>query len=115
LTLIHESDSPLADLIFVHGLGGSSRKTWSYNRDVENFWLPWLGSEVGLSNTRIFTFGYNAHFAQQSTTLSILDFAKDLLFQTRMYHHTEKEDSKLIGEVCQGLSTTVADLEANPA
>ncbi|KAK2788180.1 hypothetical protein FQN53_004065 [Emmonsiellopsis sp. PD_33] len=98
LTLISESESPFADLIFVHGLGGSSLKTWSHNRDVERFWLPWLGSETGLSNTRIFTFGYSAHLAQQSPTLSILDFAKDLLFQIKMYHDTKSEDSKLIGE-----------------
>jgi hypothetical protein len=100
LTLIYESDEPLVDIIFVHGLGGSSLRTWSYNRDVSHFWLPWLANEVGLSNTRTFTFGYNARFAQQSNTLSILDFAKDLLFQAKIYHDVAKEESKLIGEVC---------------
>jgi hypothetical protein len=100
LTLIYASERPCADVIFVHGLSGSSLKTWSYNRDVEKFWLPWLGSEVGLSDIRVFTFGYSAGFAQQSPALSILDFAKDLLFQTKMYYDTKKEDSKLIGEVC---------------
>jgi len=99
LTLVRDCEQPTADLIFVHGLGGSSKKTWSYERDVNNFWPPWLGSEVGLSNTRIYTFGYNANFAQQSTNLSILDFAKDLLFQSQTYQHPRREDDPRIGDV----------------
>jgi hypothetical protein len=101
LSLVHDCDNPIADFIFVHGLGGSSKKTWSYDRDVRNFWPPWLGSEVGLSNTRIFAFGYNAHFKGESTSLSILDFAKDLLFQTRTYQHEQKDNDVPIGAVCQ--------------
>ncbi|KAJ5958775.1 NACHT and WD domain protein [Penicillium vulpinum] len=99
LKLIYESERPYADLIFVHGLGGSSLKTWSHNRNIEKFWPPWLGSEVGLSNTRIFTFGYNASLTQKSPILSILDFAKDLLFQIKMYHDPRSEDNKLLGEI----------------
>lgn len=97
LTLIQDADAPIVDLIFVHGLGGSSKKTWSYNRDVANFWPPWLGYEVGFKGTRIFTFGYNSKFAAASTTLSILDFAKDLLFQTKNYQHPFKEEGRVIG------------------
>ncbi|PGH00305.1 hypothetical protein AJ79_08236 [Helicocarpus griseus UAMH5409] len=98
LFLVNDCDNPLADIIFVHGLGGSSLRTWSYNRDVRNFWLPWLKSEVGSSSTRVFTFGYNARFVEQASRLSILDFAKDLLFQLKMYHDKDEEDSKMIGE-----------------
>ncbi|CZT11979.1 uncharacterized protein RCO7_07986 [Rhynchosporium graminicola] len=65
LSLVHDCDAPLADLIFVHGLGGSSRKTWSFERDIKNFWPPWLGTERGFLNTRIFLFGYNAHFVRK--------------------------------------------------
>lgn len=99
LSLVRDCDVSVADLIFVHGLGGSSRKTWSYERDVKNFWPPWLGSEVGFSNARIFTFGYNGRFAGESTKLSILDFAKELLFQARHYAHAQKEDDIPIGTV----------------
>ncbi|PGH02303.1 hypothetical protein GX51_04744 [Blastomyces parvus] len=98
LTLVYESDKPLADLIFVHGLGGSSLRTWSYNHDVENFWLPWLRTEPGMCDARVFTFGYNAHFAREATTLSILDFAKDLLFQAKTYHTKDTDDNKPIGQ-----------------
>jgi hypothetical protein len=99
LSLVHDCDHPIADLIFVHGLGGSSKKTWSFERDVRNFWPPWLGLEVGFSSARIFTFGYNAHFIKESTSLSILDFAKNLLFQARTYAHDHKEDYIPIGSV----------------
>ncbi|XMA09563.1 hypothetical protein WAI453_002354 [Rhynchosporium graminicola] len=67
LSLVHDCDAPLADLIFVHGLGGSSRKTWSFERDIKNFWPPWL------------------------------DFAKDLLFQAHTYSHDDKEEDIPIG------------------
>lgn len=100
LSLVGDCDNPIADLIFVHGLGGSSKKTWSYERDVKNFWPPWLGSEMGFSNTRIFTFGYNAHFAKEGTTLSVLDFAKDLLFQAKTFQHEHEEYGVPIGTVC---------------
>ncbi|KAL2785293.1 hypothetical protein BJX66DRAFT_61738 [Aspergillus keveii] len=98
LTLLSDCAKPCADLIFVHGLGGSSLRTWSYNRDVERCWLPWLAAEAGFSNTRVFTFGYSAHYAQDSPALSILDFAKDLLFQIRMYQDAEREDFRMVGE-----------------
>ncbi|RFU31053.1 hypothetical protein B7463_g5277, partial [Scytalidium lignicola] len=97
LILAHDCENPIANLIFVHGLGGSSKETWSYNRDVTNFWLPWLAKEVGFSNTRIFTFGYKPSFAEGTTNLSIFNFAKDLLIQTQMYQNEDKEDSVPIG------------------
>ncbi|EGE08451.1 hypothetical protein TEQG_07338 [Trichophyton equinum CBS 127.97] len=99
LTLIHRPADAQADIIFVHGLGGSSLRTWSYERDVKNLWLPWLCGEEGLSNARIFTFGYDANFAQSAAPLSILDFAKTLLFNMKGYHDKGREDSKAIGDL----------------
>lgn len=62
LNLIYSTPEPDADIIFVHGLGGGSYKTWSWEHNPENFWPIWLSTEPELSNTRIFTFGYNADF-----------------------------------------------------
>ncbi|MCJ1353732.1 MAG: hypothetical protein MMC33_003719 [Icmadophila ericetorum] len=98
LTLVHAYPNPICDLVFVHGLGGTSRGTWSWNRDPENFWPPWLGDDSDLSRTRIFTFGYNAAFAGSYTSLSILDFAKDLLFRMKTYTGENEQDNAQFGE-----------------
>jgi len=85
LILIHGDSDSEADIIFVHGLGGSSRKTWSWNRDPEVFWPSWIRHEDGLSHLRVFTFGYNANFRDSDTPLSILDFSKSLLAHMKAY------------------------------
>lgn len=70
------------DIIFVHGLGGSSQKTWSWNRDIDYFWpLRYLPCEPDINQARILTFGYSANFRRGSAKnkMAILDFAKELL------------------------------------
>ncbi len=88
LTVLYEPEGPpVADIIFVHGLGGTSRQTWSKNRDPTLFWPgEWLPQERNTRDARITSFGYNAHFASTSSKdniLTISDFAKDLLFKMR--------------------------------
>lgn len=80
LQLLLPNNNPAGDIIFVHGLGGSALRTWSWKRDVANFWPTWLGDEDELSSFRIFSFGYNANFKGAATNLTTIDFAKDLLF-----------------------------------
>lgn len=75
-----------ADIIFIHGLGGTSLRTWCYNRDLDFLWPQlWLPGEEGFSNARVLTYGYNAHFSssKEQASLSIGDFANDLLFRMR--------------------------------
>jgi hypothetical protein len=81
LHLVQNAPDPTADLILVHGLGGSWMKTWAWNRDPGLFWPLWLTSDTTLSKLRVFSFGYNANFRGPNTSLGILDFAKDLLFK----------------------------------
>jgi len=88
LTVLYEPEGPpVADIVFVHGLGGTSRQTWCKDRDPSLFWpCEWLPQERGLRNARVTSFGYNAHFASFSSKgniLNISDFAKDLLFKMR--------------------------------
>ena len=89
LTVLHEPNvPPSADVVFIHGLGGTSRHTWSRNRDLQLFWpLEWLPYETELATARIMTFGYNSHFSslshRQENILNISDFAKDLLFSMK--------------------------------
>jgi hypothetical protein len=99
LTLIHTCPEPLIDLIFVHGMGGTSRKTWSWQRDPQNFWPAWLGRDAELYKSRIFTFGYNADFSGQQTPLNILDFAKDLLFRMKTHSSAQIPSDRSVGEV----------------
>ncbi|KAH8646721.1 NACHT and WD domain protein [Xylariales sp. PMI_506] len=98
LSLVHAVPEPLADLIFVHGLGGASWRTWSWQRDPRNFWPSWLGEEAELFRTRIFTFGYNADLAGQENPSNILDFARELLFQMKTYSGTKSMNNESIGQ-----------------
>ncbi|MBE3049847.1 hypothetical protein IMZ48_46595 [Candidatus Bathyarchaeota archaeon] len=88
------------DIIFVHGLGGSSHTTWCSNRDHDAFWpLLYLPSEPGLSDARIMTFGYNANFQPGSnkSKTSILDFAKELLFDMKYGRDETVEEHEALG------------------
>jgi pimeloyl-ACP methyl ester carboxylesterase len=74
-------DKPTADIIFVHGLGGSALRTWSWERKPTNFWPAWLAEDETLRDCRILTFGYNSNFKGDAHNLDIIDFAKDLCLQ----------------------------------
>src|SRR5258708_40179096 len=56
LHIIHSPESPTADLIFIHGLNGHFRRTWTNGSKI--FWLEWLGEH--LPDVRVWTYGYNA-------------------------------------------------------
>lgn len=67
------------DLIFVHGLGGGSRKTWTKSGDPTLYWpKEWLPSDEALKDVRIHSFGYDSNWGKKSI-LSIHDFADALL------------------------------------
>lgn len=75
-----------ADIVFVHGLGGSSRGTWTKNKDPERCWpLQFLPFEPVIGDARILSFGYNSKFRPGAgkNQMSILDFAKDLLYDLK--------------------------------
>ena len=102
LHVVHEPvSSPTMDFIFIHGLGGTSRKSWSRDRDTKLFWpREWLPHEPGLMTARILSFGYNAHFAApgRENMLNIGDFAKDLLFGMK-FALSESAEELHIGKV----------------
>jgi pimeloyl-ACP methyl ester carboxylesterase len=69
----------VADIIFVHGLGGGSHKTWTKNADPALFWpKEWLPKDTEFQNIRIHTFGYDSDWDKPSV-LGIRDFATNLL------------------------------------
>ncbi|KAI0112614.1 hypothetical protein F4776DRAFT_667191 [Hypoxylon sp. NC0597] len=98
LTVVYTPpDTRKADIVFIHGLGGTSRWTWSKNKDPELFWpLKFLPLEPDIGLARILTFGYNANFRRAgNVSTSVLDFAKDLLFDMKYAKDDQKEDLNL--------------------
>jgi len=88
LTVLHAPDPQdrTVDILFIHGLGGTSLRTWCSKRDLDLLWPGiWLPQDTDLSTARILTFGYNAHFSskKQQAALTISDFANDLLFSMK--------------------------------
>lgn len=78
-TLFSPTQSAIADLVFVHGLGGGSRSTWTRSSDSSLFWpQEWLPQDSAFQDVRIHSFGYNSNWDKEST-LNIHDFAKSLL------------------------------------
>jgi hypothetical protein len=72
-------DPAVADLIFVHGLRGGSRSTWTKSGDPSLYWpKEWLPKDAGFQDVRIHSFGYESHWGKEST-LNIYDFAQSLL------------------------------------
>lgn len=81
LHLLFAPSMTIVDFIFVHGLGGGSRSTWSKSDDASSFWpQEWLPKEPNFENVRIHSFGYNADWsAQVRHALDVHDFGKALL------------------------------------
>ena len=76
--------------------------TWSKNRDLEYFWpLKFLPLEPEIKEARILTFGYNANFKPGSgkNKMSVLDFAKDLLYDLK---YAKDEDSPDLEDLRMG-------------
>lgn len=98
LHVVHQPEhvAPV-DIIFVHGLGGDSRKTWSKHHDPSLFWPGlWLPNESQLVKTRILTFGYNANYGcgtRSSSTIN--DFAKELLYEMAFARNENGEELEL--------------------
>ncbi len=84
LNVLHEPEGyPTVDIIFVHGLNGTSRGTWSKHKNVEMCWPErWLPLEPEICTSRVLSFGYHAAAGPSSprTGLNITDFAKNLLY-----------------------------------
>ena len=80
LTTVHRPlTEAVADIVFVHGLGGGSRKTWTKNENPALFWpKEWLPQDPEFRNVRIHTFGYDSNWDKPSA-LGIREFATNLL------------------------------------
>ncbi|KAF7919653.1 hypothetical protein EAE99_008505 [Botrytis elliptica] len=98
LNLLHTPSEPLIDLIFVHGLGGGSRKTWSKSEDAYHYWpKEWLPRDPDFKNVRIFSFGYRADWAERNgNSLDVNDFAQSLLGEINTCPEIRRSNTKII-------------------
>ncbi|KAK1450608.1 hypothetical protein CCUS01_02064 [Colletotrichum cuscutae] len=82
LNILFEPSETRVDFIFVHGLQGGSRKTWSLRpEDASTCWPEqWLPYEPGFKHVRVHSFGYDSDWSQiQHSAIRIRDFAESLL------------------------------------
>ena len=81
LNLLYSPSQPLIDFIFVHGLGGGSRKTWSKTGSVTDYWpQDWLPKDPAFSTVRVHSFGYDSDWVRgKDNCLNIHQFGKLLL------------------------------------
>lgn len=88
----------VADIIFIHGLGGGSRKTWSYSKDGHHYWpQSWLPSDPDFENVRTHVFGYTADWAgRQQSALNINDFAQSLLGEVKNNPYIRRDATRII-------------------
>ncbi|KAF2761174.1 hypothetical protein EJ05DRAFT_483569 [Pseudovirgaria hyperparasitica] len=98
LHLLSAVPTPLIDLIFVHGLGGGSRKTWSKSSSNFHFWpKEWLPNDPDFENVRIHSFGYKADWSERrESILNIQDFAHSLLGEVQDSPHIRRSRTKII-------------------
>jgi len=90
LHIVHEpkTQTQVISIVFVHGLGGSARETWTHSPS-KIFWPTLLHGDDRFANARISTFGYDADFKNifaAKNVLGIQDFAKQLLDGLDLYY-----------------------------
>ncbi|KAE8331929.1 hypothetical protein BDV39DRAFT_217846 [Aspergillus sergii] len=81
LNLLHAPLQTHIELVFVHGLGGGSRKTWSKSNSISHYWPQvWLPKDPAFQHVRVHSFGYNSDWTKgKDNCLNIHHFAKSLL------------------------------------
>ncbi|KAK0661187.1 hypothetical protein QBC41DRAFT_236104 [Cercophora samala] len=109
LRLLFDSSEPLADLIFVHGLGGGSRKTWDKNNDPSLYWpQEWLSRDPEFKHVRVHTFGYPADWTERrESVLNIHDFANSLLSQLQASATIRRSNQVPLIFVCHSMGGLV--------
>jgi pimeloyl-ACP methyl ester carboxylesterase len=98
LILLFSPEQPLIDLIFVHGLGGGSRKTWSKTASASHYWpKEWLPRDSAFKNVRVHSFGYNSDWVKsKANCLDIHHFARSLLGELTTSPHLRNADTPII-------------------
>ncbi|KAK8023124.1 WD40 repeat-like protein, partial [Apiospora marii] len=93
-----EHATPEVDLVFIHGLGGGSRKRWSKSLDPLHYWpKAWLPDDPEFQHVRVHTFGYKADWGERrQSMLGIHDFAQSLLGEIKNDPLIRRDNTRLI-------------------
>ncbi|TIA08966.1 WD40 repeat-like protein [Aureobasidium pullulans] len=100
-----DADSIVADFIFIHGLGGGSRKTWTRDSDPELFWpQKWLPHDSAFEGVGIHSFGYNAEFTTMNPyfksknvqPLSVDTYGESLVEEIHSHPGIKDRDTPLV-------------------
>jgi PGAP1-like protein len=108
LNLLSQPSDTYVDFIFVHGLRGGSRKTWSASPNPAHFWpKEWLPADPDFKNVRIHSFGYNSDWMERrDNPLSVHDFGQSLieeLYNSPALKRDQDTSIVLIGHSMGGL------------
>ncbi|KAK0388967.1 hypothetical protein NLU13_2544 [Sarocladium strictum] len=97
-TLSHPHD-PIIEIVFVHGLGGDSRKTWGATDHGHRCCWPadWLPNKPGFERVRVHTFGYDTKFLRGTgNCLNIHHIGKLLLGELTVSPLIRQCDSRIV-------------------
>ena len=84
-------------MVFVHGLGGGSRKTWSKSNSPGDYWPQWLSSDPVFKSVRVHSFGYNSDWMKgKDNCLDIHHFGKSLLAELRISPYINNDDTQIV-------------------
>ncbi|KAK0765966.1 hypothetical protein N5P37_001907 [Trichoderma harzianum] len=90
----------IAEMIFIHGLGGGSIKTWcdSSGPAAPSCWpRDWLPADAEFKHVRIHTFGYEADWRERTPSiLSVHDFAQSLLGEIKNHQLIKRSDAGIV-------------------
>lgn len=107
MNLLYAPSEPLFDFVFVHGLGGGSRKTWSKTSSIGHYWPgEWLPKDPAFKNVRIHSYGYGSDWVRgNDSCLNIHHIGKSLLGELSTSPHFADSDTAvvLIGHSMGGL------------
>jgi hypothetical protein len=102
LQVVHEPKvrTKIVSIVFVHGLGGSARGTWTHS--PSNIFCPTLLHEDDrFASARISTFGYDANYTNVFAVKSVLgiqDFARQLLDALDLYYDKYGDDVSILDD-----------------
>ncbi|EEY20585.1 SERAC1 [Verticillium alfalfae VaMs.102] len=90
--------APKVDFIFVHGLGGGSRKTWSKSGLQSHYWpQEWLSKDAAFKHVRVHSYGYDSDYLKgREDCLNVHHIGKSLLAAISTSPFLANSDTRIV-------------------